>query len=491
MTLSPETPIIVGVGQVSQRLDDPREAAEPLAMMIDALQRAERDSGATSLLEQAESIYVVQGIWRYQNPGAEIARQLGTGKVETIGTPFGGNYSQACVSDAAQEIQAGRKRMVLVTGGENGRSSVMAKRQGAKIVYTETPGEVDRSLGKDKPMAHAAELARGIKRPTEMYSLFENAIRHARGETIEAHRARISELWASFNRVACDNPNAWIRKLYSADEIGQASKQNPMIGFPYPRMMNSNSRVDMGAGLIVCSTSFARDAGIPEEKWIYLHSATAANDHEMASNRLNLHESPAMRIAGGRALELAGKTVEEIDHFDLYSCFPSAVQVAATALGVPEDRTLTVTGGLTFHGGPMNDYVLHSIARMVEVLRADPGSTGLVTANGGLLSKHAFAVYSSNPPSEEFRFENLQEQVDALPKREAVIDFEGPVVVESYTVMFQDEAPHTGYAACLTPDGQRTWGVVDDPKVLQAMTQEEHCGRAGRLDGSGGLEFTA
>jgi acetyl-CoA C-acetyltransferase len=172
---------------------------------------------------------------------------------------------------------------------------------------------------------------------------------------------------------------------------------------------------------------------------------------------------------------------------DLYSCFPSAVQIAATELGIPESRPLTVTGGLTFGGGPLNSYVLHAIARMAEVVRDDRGSTGLVSANGGWLAKHAFGVYSSELPKDGFRYENLQEQVDALPLRESLVDWEGPVAVEAYTVAYKAGEPRMGFAACLTDDGRRTWGTVEDLAVLDAMTREEFCGRRGRLDGNGKL----
>jgi acetyl-CoA C-acetyltransferase len=186
-------------------------------------------------------------------------------------------------------------------------------------------------------------------------------------------------------------------------------------------------------------------------------------------------------------LELAGKTIDAIDHFDLYSCFPSSVQVAATELGIAEGLPLTVTGGLTFGGGPLNCYTLHAIARMAEVVRADRGSAGLVHGNGGWLAKQAFAVYSAEPPAEGFRYENLQEQVDAFPLREAVVDWQGPVTVEAYTVAYRANEPRIGLAACLTDDGRRTWGTLEDLSVLDAMTREEFCGRRGQLDGEGRL----
>jgi acetyl-CoA C-acetyltransferase len=287
--------------------------------------------------------------------------------------------------------------------------------------------------------------------------------------------------------VARDNPNAWIQKPYTAQEIGHASPDNPMISFPYTRLMNANARVDMAAGLVLCSHSSAREAGVPDDRLVYLHAATEANDSNFLSTRADFHLSPAMRVAGARVLELAGKQIDEIDHVDLYSCFPSAVQVAATELGVPEGRPLTVTGGLTFGGGPLNSYTLHAIARMVEVVREDRGATGLVSGNGGWLAKHAFGIYSTDPPADGFRYENPQQQIDSLPLREAVIDWEGPVTVEACTVAHRAGSPHVGHFACLTDDGRRTWGKVDDPALLDAMTREEFCGRRGRLDGHGKL----
>jgi acetyl-CoA C-acetyltransferase len=487
MNTSAQTPVLVGVGQVLQRLDDPREAVEPLALMVTALERAAEDARAPKLLQRAESIYVLRGAWGYGDPGREIARRLGAAPDETVGTPFGGNFSQACVIDAAREIQAGRRRVVLVAGAENGRSVVQARRQGIELRESEAPGSPDRMLAQDKAIFHDAELARGMNSASDVFAVIDSAIRFARGETLAAHAERLAELWAGFNAVARDNPHAWIRKPYTAREIGRASPDNPMISSPYTRLMNANARVDMGAGLILCSLETAREVGVPEEQLVFPHAATEANDSPFLSERQDLHRSPGMRIAGGRVLELAGRTIDEIDHVDLYSCFPSAVQVAATELGIPEGRPLTVTGGLTFGGGPLNSYTLHAIARMAEVLREDPGSRGLVSGNGGWLAKHAFAVYSTDPPADGFRYENLQEQVDAFPRREALVDWDGPVTIEAYTVAHRAGAPRIAHVACLTDDGRRTWGTIDDPALLEAMTREEFCGRRGRLDGAGHL----
>jgi acetyl-CoA C-acetyltransferase len=244
----------------------------------------------------------------------------------------------------------------------------------------------------------------------------------------------------------------------------------------------------MAAGLLLCSLETAREAGVPEDRMVFPVAATEANDSPFLSTRAELHRSPAVRIAGARLLELAGRKIEEIDHLDLYSCFPSSVQVAATELGVPPDRALTVTGGLTFGGGPLNSYTLHAIARMAEVLRADRGSMGLVHGNGGWLAKQALVIYSTEPGKQGFRYDNLQEQIDALPLREALLDFEGPITIEAYTVAHKGGEPKRAIVACLTDDGRRAWGIVEDAAVLAAMTREEFCGRRGRLAAGGALQ---
>lgn len=489
MTSAHATPVLVGVGQVLQRLEDPREAAEPLEMMLEALRRAGDDSGAPGLLQRADSIYVLRGAWRYGDPGREIARRLGAVPRESVGTPYGGNFSQACVIDAAREIQAGRRGVALIAGAENGRSAGQAQRRGLALRQTDAPGVPDRKVAEDKPIFHEVELARGMNSASDVFAVIESAIRFARGETLEGHAGRVAELWAGFSRVACGNPHAWIRRPRSAREIGQASPDNPMISFPYTRLMNANARVDMGAGLLLCSLESARSAGVPDEKLVFLHAATEANDETFLSTRMDFHRSPAVRIAGARALELAGRAIEEIDHIDLYSCFPSSVQVAATELGIPEGRPLTVTGGLTFGGGPLNSYGLHAIARTAEVVRERRGSVGLVHGNGGWLAKHAIGIYSSEPPANGFRYENPQPLADAFPGREALVDWEGPGTVEAYTVAHREGTPRLAHAACLTDDGRRTWGTVDDPSVLHAMMREEFCGRRGRLDGRGRLSL--
>ncbi len=213
---------------------------------------------------------------------------------------------------------------------------------------------------------------------------------------------------ARFAAVAAANPLATRRQGYSAEQLVTVDPENRWIGYPYPRLMNAHAYNDQSAALVMTSVAAARELGIPPEKWVFLHGCADAHDAWFVSERQNFHSSPAIRAASRLALAMAGKTLDDIALFDLYSCFASAVQIGCAEIGLAEDdlRGLTVTGGLPYFGGPGNNYVTHSIAEMMRQLRARPGAFGLVTANGNYVTKHSFGVYSTTPPAGAWRREH-------------------------------------------------------------------------------------
>lgn len=473
-----ETPVLVGIAQLEQRIDEPGSGKEPIQLMIDAVRQAAEDAQAPALLQAAGSVRVIRGIWPYQNPARAVAEAVGCPGAETAMSQYGGNFVQTVVNQTALDIQRGAQDVVIITGAECGNSQAKARRAGIELEWQALPGTPDRVFGEDVDMRHPAEKALRLGAPIQIYPLFENALRHHRGESIEAHLVRISELWAGFSRVAAGNPHAWIREPRTAEEIRTVSASNRPVSFPYPKLMNSNNNVDQAAALIMCSASKARALGIPEALWVYPWAGTDAHDHYHVSNRDNLYTSPAIRIAGRRVLELAGLTPADLDLVDVYSCFPVAVQIAAAEIGLDTGRPLTITGGLTFAGGPLNNYVMHSIARGAELLREQRDARCLITANGGYLTKHAFGVYAAEAPPQPFRHQDVQSEVDATPSREVAMDYTGAASVESYTVMYGADGPAMGYVACRLPDERRAWATCEDPAVLEAMTREEFCGRA-------------
>jgi acetyl-CoA C-acetyltransferase len=293
---------------------------------------------------------------------------------------------------------------------------------------------------------------------------------------------------AGFSSVAAANPYSWFREARTAQQIATAGPDNRYIGFPYPKFMNAIMDVDQGAALLMTSAAEARRLKVPEEKWVYLHGCGDASDHWFISERVDYHSSPAIRAVGERALSMAGVGIGDIAHIDLYSCFPSAVEIGRDMLGIAQDdpRPLTVTGGLPYFGGPGNNYVGHSIAAMVEKLRADRGSLGLVTANGWYVTKHAAGVYSSAPPEREWRRADPkidQRAIDAQPHPPFTTMPGGDATVETYTVVFDhDGAPELGIVVGRTPDGARFLAnTPSDRRTLESMTKHEMVGAKGRV----------
>jgi acetyl-CoA C-acetyltransferase len=327
-------------------------------------------------------------------------------------------------------------------------------------------------------MSDPAELAAGVRMPVQMYPMFETALRAEAGRSVPEHQVHVSELWARFSEVAAGNPFAWSPTARTAEEIRTPGPSNRMIGAPYPKLMNSNNDVDMGAALLVCSVERATALGVPRDRWVFLHAGARAHEHTYVSHRASLTRTPAIELAGREALQLAGVGIDDIGIIDLYSCFPSAVQLGAQSLGIGLDRQLTRTGGLTFAGGPWNNYVMHAIATTLGDCRNQPGERALVWANGGFCTKHAFGIYSTEPPVHGFRQRDVQADVDALPKVEVAVDHEGPATIEAFTVMHgRDGMPERAYAACRLADGRRAWAWTSDAATMVSMTNSEWVGQ--------------
>jgi acetyl-CoA C-acetyltransferase len=246
------TPVLVGVAQLAQRDADPVAGTgkEPLELMVDAVRRAAEDAGASALLTGADAVRVIRGMWPYENPARAVADAVGCPQAETGISTWGGNSVQSVLTESALEIQRGARRIVILAGAECGRTQAKARRAKVELRWQKAPGTADRVFGEELKMRHRIEAQRGVVQPIHMYPIFENAIRHARGETLGGHIRRVSALWAGFSRVAADNPHAWIRQPKSAEEIRTPSDFNRPVSFPYPKLMNSNSNVDQAAALM-------------------------------------------------------------------------------------------------------------------------------------------------------------------------------------------------------------------------------------------------
>ena len=442
--------------------------------MTACVRDAASDAGAPSLLGKLDAIGVVFGAWRYSDPGRLIADDVGAPDARTLLSFHGGNTPQSYVNALGQRIQNGDLDVAVITGAETIWSRRRMRRDGVdRAVTVQTDATPHERFQADVAMSTEFEASRGLQQPVNFYPIFESAIGADRGRTIDEHRTELARLWAGFNRVAVDNPHAWNRTPMTATEIREPTEDNRMVGFPYTKAMNSNWDLDQGAAILMCSAAAAEAAGVPRDRWVFPRAGTDGHDTYSVTNRRDLHSSPAIAAAGSRLYELAGIGPDDLSHIDIYSCFPSAVQIGATELGIDLDRQLTVTGGLCFAGGPLNNYVSHSIATMVDVLRNDVGSLGLVTANGGYITKHALGLYSTEPAGHAFVADDVQPAVDAVPTTPGDEAFIGQGTIEATTVMHDRDGPTTGLAAVRTPAGARTWASTADTDTMSFLMTDD------------------
>ncbi|MDH3302140.1 MAG: acetyl-CoA acetyltransferase [Acidimicrobiia bacterium] len=489
MAIDPRTPVVVGIGQVDQRPENLSQAEEPYRLMSAAVAAALADSGAPAAARAVELIAVVQGAWSYTDPARLVADRLGITDTGTALITMGGQAPQAALNTLFTRIQRGELDAAVVTGGETIWSRRKLRARGERLVTTrQTDAQPDEILGHELTMSTPFEEARGIDQPPVIYPIFESAIRAANGETIDEHRARLGELWAGFNRVAVANEHAWIRRPMTAEEIVTPTTDNRMVGFPYTKAMNSNWYLDQAAAVFVTSAKEAERLGVGRDRWVFPWTGGSAHDTPAVTNRRDLHSSPAIGSIAEALYRHCRIGSDDIDHVDLYSCFPSAVQIGAAEFGFGLDRPLTVTGGLTFAGGPLNNYVTHSVAAMVEVLRNDPG-VGLVTANGGYVTKHTAALYRSDPPPDPWADLDTQtaaDRIEPVPGDEA---FTGDARIEGYTVMHHRSEPPVALVAVRTPSGARSWGRGLNEAVCSELMAAEGVGRPVRLGSKGQIDL--
>ena len=493
-------PVLVGCGDVTD-LQTPAEAGRsPYELIAQAARAALQDTGAPGIDAAIDTVAMIRSfadtsprfatkLGTSTNPPRSVARRLGLNAGRHVYSYSGGNMPQYLLNLFAEEIAGGRLRAALLCGGEALRTQHGLERAGAAPgLWAEEPGGTPELIGDPRRGWNDHEDLHRMRAAIVMYPLFENALRGARRRTIDAHQQAIGALMARFAAVARDNPLATRREGYSAAQLVTVDERNRWIGYPYPRLMNANAFIDQAAAVVMTSVATARELGIPRERWVFLHGCADGHDHWYVSERADLHSSPAIRAAAAQALAMAGKSPEQIDVIDLYSCFASAVQIGCQEIGLAEDdaRGLTVTGGLPFFGGPGNNYVTHSISEMMRRLRARPGAFGLVTANGNYVTKHSFGVYSTAAPAGRWRREApsvLQARLDALPKAPFTETPQGAATIETYTVMHGKSGPEFAVVFGRLVEGGRRFiaNLPDDPAGLWDLQNRDSLGRPGQV----------
>lgn len=483
-SLDPRTPVLVGAAAVQQRVDDPAAAREPLELMIAALQAAADDAGDRDLLRRASSVCAPRGFWSYPDPCRLITERFGAPRARTEVAEIG-VLQTTLFGRAARDIATGRADVVLVTGAEARHRSRCAMRLGVAEQLTQQDPSVvpDEVLQPARDILHDLELARGIAMPVNQYSMIENALRAADGISVDAHRNEVASLWARFSEVAAANPDAWNRTAVSAATIrGDAS--NRMLAFPYTVLHTSQWNVDQAAGFVFTSVATARAMGIAEHRWVYPHAVVDSNLMLALSERRDLHRCAGFARAAERVEQITGTPVAAADHLELYSCFPAAVRVQMREMNIAADRAVTVTGGMAFAGGPLNNFAFQALAKIAALLRDSAGGSGVVTAVSGMLTKQGVSLWSTAPSRQSFVFDDVSDATARDTTAVPVVDgAEGEGRIAAYTVV-TPESDGRLVALVDLADGTRTIAVTTGAELVQLATCEEMIGRSARVRGS-------
>ena len=466
MKISPPTPervpVIVGIGEITDRPAEIRDGLEPLALLVEALKRAEEDSGA-KLLSEIDSLDVVNFLsWRYHEPENLLAARLGIQPTHAHYGPVGGESPIRYLHEAARRIARGECHVAAVCGAEAQSTATRAERAGVTLPWTPFAHDVEepkRGAAFQKPAA----VKLGVFRPVSVYPFYETATAAHWGQTPRQALAESGALWSAYSITASENPNSWLKRYFTPEEITTPSPDNRLIAWPYTKLMVANPTVNMGGALLLTNLAKARTAGIAEHRLIYLAGGASAEEPRDYLERDQFVESHAQNAVLKAAVDLAGGDAEAFDAIELYSCFPCVPKMARRTLGLGPDAMPTVTGGLTFFGAPLNTYMTHAACAMVRKLRGG-ARLGLLYGQGGFVTKHHALIVSRQAPSEPMSQDtSVQHEADRhrRPVPLFVTDASGPATVESFTAIYglNNEIEH-GVVMLRTKDDARALARV-------------------------------
>ena len=485
-------PIIIGVGEASERIDAADYAAlSPVELASRAAAAAVVDAGGRGVAAAIQTLAAIRQ-FEVSGPGAvapfgksdnfprSVAQRIGADPARAILEPVGGQGPQHLVNEFAQAIGRGELELALICGSESISTVRHLAGKGETRDWREAVGGQLEDRGFGPPLSSLDLRAHGLRTAMAHYALFENARRSQRGLSRTDYALEMGRLFAPLTKVASTNPHAMSREVFDAAALATVTPRNRLVADPFPRRLVARDQANQGAAVLIASVGQARALGVPQDRWVFLHGGADVAER-MPMARQDLAAYPAAVLAARQAMAGAGVGVDDLSLFDLYSCFPIAVFSVRDGLGIAADdgRPLSMTGGLPFFGGAGNNYSMHAIASMVRGLREADGAFGLVAANGGFLSKYSVGVYSTKPADwHGFDSTALQAEVDGWAAPPLAGEATGGTV-ETYTIDYSREAP-AGVVVARDAGGARFLAMTDpaDPALAEAMIAGEPLGAA-------------
>lgn len=467
--------VIIGVGEITEKLAAGTIGREPAALIAVAVEQAIADAGVEAeRLKSTISAFTVinQMGWPYKDIAGVAAGKLGISGAECDESPVGGNMPTLYLTEAAKQVQSGAQKAVVISGGEATASLMAAGKLQQRPDWT--PPAESKPRPKKADFFHPEALKYGLNMPVDIYPLYDNAIRAAWGQSYAEAQRESGEIGANMAAVAAENPNAWMGKPLSAEDICQPSEKNRMVVHPYTKWMIANPVVNQASACIVTSYETAMALGVAEDRLIYIGSGVGGAEPRDILSRSGYTEAHAMSAVLQRTLAINGVEGEP-DLVELYSCFPCVPKLAKKALGLSGDKPLSVTGGLTFFGAPVNNYMGHAIVAMVRAIRAGRGENGLLYGNGEFVTKHHAVMLYGQPVAGGVENLDLQAELDAnygnVP--EVLPQYEGTSTIESYVAWYgRDGAPERGTVICRVASGKRHLAAVNCAQTLALLTSD-------------------
>ena len=487
--VDPRTPVLIGAGQLSNRVDRGATPLEPVDLIAEALRRAADDSGVgAAALTGADAVHIVSLLsWRYRDPGRLVAQRVGADPRTTTVTGMGGNSPQSLVNLACLAILRGRRRP---------RAPRWGARRGAPAWRLDRPASSStgpcrattcprrpRSTA-EVPMSspgRAGPWASSCRCRCTRCSSRRTASSIGRG--LDEHLVAVSELWSRFSEVAATNPHAWIQEAYTPEEIRTPTADNRMIGFPYTKRMNSNNAVEQGAAVILCSAERAEALGVPRDRWVFPHSGTDAHDHYHVTERDDLGVVARHAARGSRRARR----------------WPaSASTTSPTSTSTPASRRRCRSRPPSSGWAP----TARSPSPAGCPSPAVPGTTTSCTRSPRWPADSARtpAPSASSPPTaasspstpSACTAPSRPRPASATPSRRprstrspAACSTRHPTArwpIETWTAMHdRDGNPETGIVVGLLDDGRRALGTTTDADALKVLVTEDLAGRRARI----------
>ncbi|MDA9143552.1 acetyl-CoA acetyltransferase [Gammaproteobacteria bacterium] len=469
------TPVVIGISSIQQKgsYDDLDEA---LILMEKATQKAISDSTNPNIVNYIDQIQIPKGFWKYRDPGKWIAKRNGMKSAKTTVTKIG-VLQQNLINTACKDIVDGKINASLIIGGEARYKKIQALKENKVFVETELNTNPDYYVKADHDLQTQDERDELGLMAVGYYAILETAYRAQKKLSIQEHKEKISKLYEVFSKIAKENPDGWLDKSLTANEIIEASKSNPLQALPYNKFHCTSWNVNQASAIIICSENLANNLRIPSSKRVYPVASSESNHMIAPIQRPHLSKSYGLDLAVKFIKDVCRNNNIEPNLYELYSCFPIAVQMFSDSLGLNENQSKTVTGGMSFAGGPLNNYMIHSTVKMLSKIRSDHSNIGLVTGVSGMMTKQALALWSKKPLI-DFITKDVTEEAKL---KEAPVqmseELEGMATIIGYTI-FKDNNGELK-AVIYSEDSKKKRKVLIsyDKEILKSMGEEEWVGK--------------